>query len=184
MIRRCTDRDFADILAIVNDAARAYRGVIPADCWHEPYMPRDALRAEIAAGVAFHGYREAGRLLGVMGVQPVRDVVLIRHAYVRTASRRRGIGGRLLEHIRSGAGPPLLVGTWAAADWAIRFYHGHGFEPVPRDAIPALLRRYWDIPQRQIETSVVLAEKRWFKRRAYAPISRDDRNREDGGTPG
>ncbi len=158
-IRRCTDRDIEDILAIVNDAAQAYRGVIPADCWHEPYMPRDALRAEIAAGVEFQGYDEAGRLLGVMGVQPVRDVVLIRHAYVRTASRRRGIGGRLLEHIKSGTEPPLLVGTWAAADWAIRFYQGHGFDPVPRVEIPALLRRYWDIPERQIETSIVLAEK-------------------------
>ncbi len=184
VIRRCTDRDFEDILAIVNDAARAYRGVIPADCWHEPYMPREALRGEIAAGVEFRGYGEAGRLLGVMGVQPVRDVVLIRHAYVRTASRRRGIGGRLLEHIKSGTEQPLLIGTWAAADWAIRFYQGHGFDAVPRDAIPALLRRYWNIPERQIETSVVLAEKGWLKRRAYAPISRDDQTREDGGAPG
>lgn len=163
MIRRCTERDIEDIFTIVNDAAQAYRGVIPADRWHEPYMPRDALRAEIAAGVEFQGYEEAGRLVGVMGVQRVRDVVLIRHAYVRTTSRQGGIGGKLLEHIKSTAQAPLLVGTWAAADWAIRFYAKHGFEPVPREDVPALLRRYWNIPDRQIETSIVLAEKGWLE---------------------
>ena len=158
MIRPCTERDFEDILAIVNDAAQAYRSVIPTDCWHDPYMPRGELEGEIAAGVAFRGYEADGRLLGVMGVQPVQDVLLIRHAYVRTAERRRGIGGKLLEDIRAEAARPLLVGTWAAAEWAIRFYQRHGFDLVPRADIPALLRRYWDIPERQVETSVVLAE--------------------------
>lgn len=162
MIRPCTELDFEDILAIVNDAAQAYKGAIPADRWHEPYMPRAELRAEIAAGVAFRGYEADGRLLGVMGVQPVQDVLLIRHAYVRTAVRRRGIGGLLLEDIKAAADRPMLVGTWAAADWAVRFYQSHGFDLVPREEIPNLLRRYWDIPERQIETSVVLAEAGWL----------------------
>ena len=165
MIRPCTERDFEDILAIVNDAAQAYRSVIPTDRWHDPYMPRAELEAEIAAGVAFRGYEADGRLLGVMGVQPVQDVLLIRHAYVRTAERRRGIGGKLLEDIRGEAARPLLVGTWAAAEWAIRFYQRHGFDLVPRADIPALLRRYWDIPERQVETSVVLAETGWLEGR-------------------
>jgi len=165
VIRPCTERDFEDILAIVNDAAQAYRSVIPTDRWHDPYMPRGELEGEIAAGVAFRGYEADGRLLGVMGVQPVQDVLLIRHAYVRTAERRRGIGGKLLEDIRAEAARPLLVGTWAAAEWAIRFYQRHGFDLVPRADIPALLRRYWDIPERQVETSVVLAETGWLEGR-------------------
>lgn len=164
MIRYCTQRDFEDILAIINDAAQAYKGVIPEDRWHEPYMPRDALAAEIAAGVKFWGFEGDGRLLGVMGLQPVEDVVLIRHAYVRAAMRRRGIGGRLLQHIRSFSDGPLLVGTWAAAGWAIGFYGKHGFRQVPDDEIPILLRRYWDIPDRQIEASVVLADQAWLAR--------------------
>lgn len=162
MIRRCTGRDFEDILAIVNDAAQAYKGVIPADRWHEPYMSHRELSAEIEAGVAFRGYQMDGRLLGVMGVQPVQDVLLIRHAYVRSAMRRRGIGGRLLEDARAAADRPLLVGTWAVAGWAVRFYQSHGFDLVPREEVPALLRRYWDIPERQVETSVVLAETGWL----------------------
>jgi N-acetylglutamate synthase-like GNAT family acetyltransferase len=165
MIRYCTQRDFEDIFAIVNDAAQAYKGVIPEDRWREPYMPRDALGAEIAAGVKFWGFEGDERLLGVMGLQPVQDVVLIRHAYVRSAMHRRGIGGRLLQHIRSFTDGPLLVGTWTAASWAVRFYGKHGFHLVPHDEAPALLRRYWEIPDRQIETSVVLADKGWFARR-------------------
>lgn len=166
MIRYCTQDDFDDILAIINDAALAYKGVIPEDRWHEPYMPRDALAAEIAAGVKFWGFEGDAKLLGVMGLQPVEDVVLIRHAYVRSAMRRRGIGGRLLQHIRSFSDGPLLVGTWAAADWAIGFYRKQGFDLVPDDEIPDLLRRYWEIPERQIETSVVLADDVWRARRS------------------
>jgi GNAT superfamily N-acetyltransferase len=141
----------------VNVAAEAYRGVIPADRWHDPYMPAGELEEEIAAGVVFWGYEEDGELLGVMGIQPVRDVDLIRHAYVAPASQRRGIGGILLEHVAGAAERPLLVGTWATADWAIAFYRRHGFEPVGPERTRSLLQAYWDIPERQVETSVVLA---------------------------
>lgn len=165
MIRYCTNQDFDDICAIINDAAQAYKGVIPEDRWQEPYMPRDALAVEIAAGVKFWGFEGDNRLLGVMGLQPVQDVMLIRHAYVRSTLRRRGIGGRLLQHVRAFSEGPFLVGTWAAADWAVRFYGKHGFDPVPPDETSALLRRYWDIPERQIETSVVLADRDWHARR-------------------
>jgi GNAT superfamily N-acetyltransferase len=156
-IRRCGGDERAEILAIVNAAAEAYRDVIPADCWHEPYMPAAELDAEMAAGVAFWGYDDDGRLLGVMGIQPVRDVDLIRHAYVLPESQGRGVGGALLEHLLASATRRVLVGTWAAAEWAIRFYRRHGFEPAPQD----LLRTYWTIPDRQVETSVVLV---------YAPV--------------
>lgn len=165
MIRYCTDQDFDDIFAIVNDGALVYKGAIPEDCWRDPYMPRDVLGAEIASGVKFWGFEGDQQLLGVMGLQPVQDVMLIRHAYVRSAMRRRGIGGRLLDHIRSFSEGPFLVGTWAAASWAIRFYGKHGFELVPRNETTALLRRYWDLPERQVETSVVLADKGWLARR-------------------
>jgi GNAT superfamily N-acetyltransferase len=156
-IRPCRDDERTRILAIVNAAAAAYRGVIPADRWREPYMPPSELDAEIAAGVAFHGYEEDGDLLGVMGIQPVRDVDLIRHAYVAPGSQGRGIGGALLEHHARAAARRMLVGTWAAAEWAIRFYRRHGFEPVGPERTATLLRAYWSIPERQIETSVVLA---------------------------
>jgi GNAT superfamily N-acetyltransferase len=155
-IRRCRDDERDAIVAIVNAAAEAYRGAIPADRWHEPYMPREELDAEIAAGVAFWGYESDSELLGVMGIQPVRDVVLIRHAYVSPARQRGGIGGALLEHLTRDATEPLLVGTWAAADWAIRFYERHGFVLTSRDRTRELLRAYWAIPDRQVETSVVL----------------------------
>ncbi len=161
MIRRCEEHDFAAILSIVNDAAQAYRGVIPADRWHEPYMAEDELRREIESGIAFWGYEEEGELVGVMGIQPVDDVTLIRHAYVRTARRRQGIGGRLLAHLRTLTDRPILIGTWAAADWAIRFYERHGFRLVTPAEKDRLLRRYWRIPERQVETSVVLADERW-----------------------
>jgi N-acetylglutamate synthase-like GNAT family acetyltransferase len=158
MIRLCTDADFPVIHSIVNDAAVAYRGVIPADCWHEPYMSEAALEEEIASGVRFWGWERDGVLVGVMGIQDVKDVTLIRHAYVRTALRRGGIGARLLEHLRKLTQRPLLIGTWAAADWAIRFYEKHGFRMVGDEEKHRLLRTYWTIPDRQIETSVVLAE--------------------------
>jgi GNAT superfamily N-acetyltransferase len=156
-IRPCRDDERAAILAIINAAAEAYRGVIPADRWHEPYMPSHELDGEIAAGVAFWGYEADGALLGIMGIQPARDVDLIRHAYVAPASQSRGVGGALLEHLARATAQRMLVGTWAAADWAIRFYRRHGFEPVSLERKTALLKTYWTIPDRQIETSVVLA---------------------------
>jgi GNAT superfamily N-acetyltransferase len=162
-IRRCRDADREAIFAIVNAAAEAYRGVIPADRWHEPYMPMQELEGEIAAGVAFWGYEEAGGLVGVMGIQSVKDVDLIRHAYVLPASQGQGHGAQLLQHLLSPAGRRVLVGTWAAADWAIRFYRRHGFELVSPAQKDALLRTYWSIPARQVESSVVLA------RPAYPP---------------
>jgi GNAT superfamily N-acetyltransferase len=155
-IRPCRDDERETILAIVNAAAEAYRGVIPADRWHEPYMPPGELDGEIAAGVAFWGYEAGGELLGVMGIQPVRDVDLIRHAYVSPGSQRRGIGGALLEHVAACAARPTLVGTWAAADWAIAFYRRHGFELQPPERAAELLKRYWTIPERQIQASAVL----------------------------
>jgi GNAT superfamily N-acetyltransferase len=156
-IRPCRENERDAILAIVNAAAEAYRGVIPADRWHEPYMPAGELDGELAAGVRFWGYEADGELVGVMGIQPVRDVDLIRHAYVAPASQGRGIGGALLRHLLDGAERQVLVGTWAAAEWAIRFYRGHGFEEVAPERAAELLREYWSIPERQISTSVVLA---------------------------
>jgi GNAT superfamily N-acetyltransferase len=157
VIRPCRDDERAEIAAIVNAAAEAYRGVIPADRWHEPYMPLSELEDEIAAGVRFWGYEGDGELLGVMGIQAVRDVVLIRHAYVAPAAQRRGVGGVLIEHLAASVTGPMLVGTWAAAEWAIRFYQRYGFELLPPDRSAELLRAYWTIPERQIETSVVLS---------------------------
>ena len=148
--------DFGQILEIVNDAATAYRGVIPADRWHDPYMPAQELRAEMAAGVVFWGCEEEGKLLGVMGLQYVQDVALIRHAYTRTAARGRGIGGALLEHLKREAKAPLLVGTWKAATWAVRFYEKRGFVLAGEAEKRRLLERYWSIPERQVEESVVL----------------------------
>ena len=157
LIRPCADDERAAILALVNAAAEAYRGVIPADRWHEPYMPPDELDGEIAAGVRFWGYEDDGELVGVMGLQPVRDVELIRHAYVAPGRQRGGVGGTLLEHLAERTAARMLVGTWAAAEWAVRFYERHGFAPVGRERTAELLRAYWTIPERQIETSVVLA---------------------------
>jgi GNAT superfamily N-acetyltransferase len=156
MMRRCTDADVPAIDAVINEAAEAYRGVIPPDCWHEPYMTRASLVAEIAAGVEFSGWDEAGALVGVMGVQEVRDVTLIRHAYVRPSRQGQGIGGALLTALAAQVPGPLLVGTWAAAGWAIRFYERHGFRLVDADERDRLLTTYWSIPRRQRETSVVL----------------------------
>ena len=155
-IRPCRDDEREAILAIVNVAAEAYRGVIPADRWHDPYMSSDELDREIAAGVAFWGYEADGALLGIMGVQPVRDVDLIRHAYVLPDSQRSGVGGALLEHLLGLSKRPLLVGTWADTDWAIRFYRRHGFVVTSPERKTALLKSYWTVPERQIETSVVL----------------------------
>lgn len=162
MIRSCTDNDIDTIWAIVNDAAQAYKGVIPADQWHEPYMLGAELRAAIDSGVQFWGFELKGSLVGVMGIQPVQDVTLIRHAYVRTSHRRQGIGGQLLEFLMARTVSPTLIGTWAAADWAIRFYEKHGFRLVTPEEKDRLLPEYWGVPQRQIETSVVLGDQRWF----------------------
>src|SRR5438045_6176886 len=159
-IRTCRDYERAAILAIVNSAAEAYRGVIPPDRWHEPYMPAGELDHEIAAGVVFWGYDADGDLLGVMGIQSVRDVDLIRHAYVRPDSQRLGVGGALLEHLRGLGTRRMLVGTWAAAEWAIAFYQRHGFELVSPEGKTALLKTYWTVPDRQSDTSVVLEAKR------------------------
>ena len=161
MIRFCDTRDYDTILAVINDAAEAYRGVIPRDRFHDPYMDADALGRDIEAGVRFWGEEDGNTLIGVMGLQAVEDVTLIRHAYVRTAHRRRGVGGRLLAHLRAKHDRPFLIGTWAAAGWAIDFYRKHGFERVPDAQVASLLRRYWSIPERQIETSVVLADDAW-----------------------
>ena len=155
-IRPCRDDERGEIAAIVNSAAEAYRGVIPGDRWHDPYMPSDELDGEIEAGVVFWGYEDDGALVGIMGIQPVRDVDLIRHAYVAPGRQRRGVGSALLEHLMRSTSRRILVGTWAAADWAIAFYRRHGFELVPPERKAELLRTYWTIPERQIETSVVL----------------------------
>ncbi|WP_455284004.1 GNAT family N-acetyltransferase [[Eubacterium] cellulosolvens] len=162
MIRQCGSSEFDSIYSIINDAAQAYKGVIPADRWKEPYMSSDDLRHEMDEGVVFWGYEEDGQLVGVMGIQHVRDVTLIRHAYVRTAKQNRGIGGRLLSSLCEQTSRPILVGTWAVATWAIRFYEKHGFRLVSSEEKDRLLRRYWSIPERQIKTSVVLADQKWF----------------------
>jgi N-acetylglutamate synthase-like GNAT family acetyltransferase len=159
MIRACTSDDIPVIDAIINEAAEKYRGVIPPDCWHEPYMSRRQLESEIAAGVRFSGWEDAGELVGVMGVQKVKDATLIRHAYVRTAQQGRGIGGKLLSELAGQVAGPLLIGTWADAVWAIRFYQGHGFHLMPTEEKNRLLGIYWTIPDRQRDTSVVLARR-------------------------
>ncbi len=163
MIRACEEGDFQALLALINAAAEAYRGIIPPDRWKEPYMPAEELVDEIASGVQFQGFEEAGAIKGVMGVQEVKDVTLIRHAYVDPSAQRRGIGAALLANCRELAKRPLLIGTWAAADWAIRFYEKHGFQKTNTADKDRLLSVYWTIPERQIETSVVLADPRWFE---------------------
>jgi len=165
VIRSCKDSELEIVHEIVNDAARAYKGIIPEDRWKEPYMPKEELRHEIDSGVVFWGYEERGELLGVMGIQPVQDVTLIRHAYVRTVRRNQGIGSRLLDALREKTLHPVLVGTWAAAVWAVRFYEKHDFRLVTPEEKNRLLKRYWSIPDRQVETSVVLADQHWFGRK-------------------
>jgi N-acetylglutamate synthase-like GNAT family acetyltransferase len=166
MIRRCDEQDFESILTIINDGAQVYRGVIPADRWTEPYMSHEKLQHEINQGVVFWGYQDNGTLAGVMGLQQVQDVTLIRHAYVRSDSQKRGIGSRLLSHLRELTNDPVLIGTWADAGWAIRFYEKHGFRMVSSEDKNRLLKKYWNIPERQVETSVVLADANWWALRA------------------
>lgn len=165
MIRRCEDSDFDTIYSIVNEAARAYKGIIPQDRWKEPYMPQEELRHEIDNGVVFWGYEEGGELVGVMGIQQVQDVTLIRHAYVRPARQNQGIGEELLATLGGQTACPTLVGTWTEATWAIRFYEKNGFGLVSAEEKDRLLRKYWSIPDRQVETSVVLADSLWFSAR-------------------
>ncbi len=170
MIRRCLLAEAEAICAIINEGATAYRGVIPADRLHDPYMPLEELRREIEAGVEFWGEEQKdGALAGVMGIQQVQDVTLIRHAYVRTAMQGAGVGSRLLSHLRSTTDRPILIGAWADAAWAIRFYGKHGFRQVDESTKTRLLRRYWKVPDRQIETSVVLADTAWSEREATGP---------------
>jgi GNAT superfamily N-acetyltransferase len=163
MIRPCNGRDFEMIWAIINDGACAYKGIIPEDCWTEPYMAKNELRHEIDDGVVFWGYEESGKLIGVMGFQPIQDVTLIRHAYVATISQKRGIGGQLLSHLRKLTPDPVLIGTWSDAVWAIRFYERNGFQIVCPQQKDRLLRRYWTVTERQAEASVVLADPRWWE---------------------
>lgn len=162
MIAKCAPTDFEAIYEIINDAATAYRGIIPADRWHEPYMTAEELKKQIAEGVEFWGYTEGGNVLGVMGIQRKSDVTLIRHAYVRSISRNKGIGSKLLAHLYDLSITPVLIGTWADAEWAIGFYQKHGFRLLPKAEKDALLREYWSVPVRQMETSVVLASPKWI----------------------
>ncbi len=161
MIRRCDDRDFELIWAIINNGAQAYKGIIPEDRWTDPYMSRQKLQREINEGVVFWGFEEAEVLVGVMGLQQVQDVTLIRHAYVRASSQKRGIGGHLLSHLCRLTRDPVLIGTWADAVWAIHFYERYGFQKVGPQEKDRLLKKYWTVPERQIETSVVLADAKW-----------------------
>ena len=165
VVRPCESREAAEICAIINDAATAYRGIIAPDCWKEPYMPLAELRHEMDDGVLFWGACEGAQLTAVMGLQEVRDVALIRHAYTREASQGRGLGSALLRHLQQETSRPLLVGTWQAATWAIAFYRHHGFRLVPAAEKDNLLQRYWTVPPRQRTESVVLGDARWFATR-------------------
>ncbi|MDB4875296.1 MAG: GCN5-related N-acetyltransferase [Gemmatimonadetes bacterium] len=169
-IRQSEDADLAQIAAIVNEAAQAYRGVIPADRWHEPYMSADELAREIADGVSFWVAEQDAGLLGVMAIQDRGDVALVRHAYVAPTKQRLGVGRTLLQHIQRLNDKPLLIGTWAAAGWAIEFYQRNGFTVLPSEETGRVLRQYWSIPERQIATSVVLADRSWMERASRGPI--------------
>ncbi|MBK18941.1 MAG: GNAT family N-acetyltransferase [Rhodospirillaceae bacterium] len=163
MIDDFSSTDFEEVLAVINDGASAYKGVIPENCWHEPYMPPSELREGIEAGIKFRVCRsEDNNILGVMGVQPVQDVYLIRHAYVKTDAWRNGIGSRLIEDINTVTDAPVLIGTWAAAKWAIQFYERHGFHLLDAEETRLLLKKYWSVPDLQIEHSVVLADQNWL----------------------
>lgn len=162
MIWKAERGNIDEMCIVINDGASAYKGVIPDDRWHEPYMSPAELDAEIAAGVQFSCYMKAGQILGVMGIQDKGSVVLIRHAYVRTAARRQGIGAKLLNDLVLKTEKPVLIGTWSAARWAIDFYQKYEFSVVPERQTQDLLRKYWNVPARQMETSVVLADQRYL----------------------
>ncbi len=163
MIRKCTESEFETIYGIINDAAVAYKGIIPEDRWHEPYMPREELENEIRDGVVFWGLEEGGQLQGVMGIQDKGEVHLIRHSYVLTRAQRKGVGGKLLRHLEALTETPMLIGTWESAAWAVSFYQKNGYALLPEEEKNRLLRKYWSIPERQVETSVVLADSKWFQ---------------------
>jgi GNAT superfamily N-acetyltransferase len=163
VIRKANATDFDDIRAVINDGASAYKGFIPDDRWHEPYMSKKLLQTEMDAGVEFFCAIDGGQVAGVMGIQDMGPVVLIRHAYVRTLARRRGLGGELLASLTREVSKPILIGTWKAAAWAIKFYEKNGFKLLPDAAGKLLLETYWDIPARQMETSVVLADSRFIR---------------------
>lgn len=163
MIRQCKESDFNTIFEIINDAAQAYKGVIPEDCWNEPYMPFEELMGEIKDGVVFWGLEHDGQLLGVMGIQNKDDVALIRHSYVRTQAQKMGIGTKLLQHLENMTEKPILIGTWAGSLWAISFYEKNAYTLVSDEDKNRLLSKYWSIPTRQLETSVVLANQTWWK---------------------
>ena len=162
MIHKCVSENFREVFEVINDGASAYKGIIPQDRWHAPYMTEEELLAQVNQGVEFWVYTDNNRITGVMGIQGKEDVTLIRHAYVRTAERNKGIGSRLLKHLLAIADGPVLIGTWVAANWAIDFYKKHGFRLLPGEEKDRLLRKYWNIPDRQIETSVVLAGPTWI----------------------
>jgi N-acetylglutamate synthase-like GNAT family acetyltransferase len=169
-IRAATPGDLEAIVTIINDAAQAYRGVIPADRWHDPYMPRDELEREISLGVRFWVAEEGGEVIGAMGIQDKGDVALVRHAYVSTKVQRGGVGTRLLRCVEAVFAKPILIGTWTDAEWAIGFYQRNGYTLISEARKAELLRKYWTIPDRQIETSVVLADARWMRERADARL--------------
>jgi N-acetylglutamate synthase-like GNAT family acetyltransferase len=169
MIRRCKESDLNTVFEIINDAAQAYKGIIPEDCWDEPYMPFEELLREIEDGVVFWGLKRNRRLLGVMGIQDKGEVTLIRHSYVRTQAQRMGIGTKLLQHMEIMTEKPILIGTWAASSWAISFYEKNGYTLVSEEEKNRLLSNYWSIPERQVETSVVLANRTWCKAQYDAP---------------
>ena len=171
MIRACTSLDLDAVFAVINDAALAYEGVIPADCFHSPYMSREELTEGVAQGIHFHLYDQAAEILGVMGIQNVADVTLIRHAYVRSGSQGQGIGASLLQHLRQLTAKPILIGAWRAATWAIRFYERHGFQLVSTSEKDRLLQTHWTVSPRQIQTSVVLADQRWRDGIAFTTAS-------------
>ena len=154
-------KDLNSIYEIINDASIAYKGIIPADRWKEPYMPIEELTTQINEGVEFWNYEENNKILGVMGIQFKNDATLIRHAYVKTAARQKGIGGKLLAQLTDMAETPILIGTWRDASWAISFYKKHGFRQLSDDEKNKLLKIYWSIPERQVETSIVLASNNW-----------------------
>lgn len=162
LISKSESRDFDQIHEIINDAALAYRGIIPADRWHDPYMAKEELEKQIDEGVQFWNYTENSKIIGVMGIQFKEDVTLIRHAYVRTSERKKGTGSKLLDHLRAISTTPVLIGTWADAKWAVDFYQKHGFHLLPEKEKNTLLRKYWSVPVRQMETSVVLASPDWM----------------------
>jgi N-acetylglutamate synthase-like GNAT family acetyltransferase len=165
LIRNAVSADIPQVYEVINDAAIAYKGIIAADRWHDPYMPLEELQAQIADGVKFSCYVDSENIIGVMGIQDKGEVNLIRHAYVKSQQRKSGIGTQLLQQLIGTSNKPILIGTWTAATWAISFYEKHGFNVVSPQEKEILLRKFWSIPQRQIEESVVLADERYFRDR-------------------